>query len=448
MKNAMLRLCGTLFCCLLAAPGWALNVPASPVRMDGQELARALNQRLASTPVRCLDGQPDYACSGVLVRPMAEKHLTQFWLHDAEAITHGGERFDYLRQDVSLAPDDQRTGYVMMSSFAAAAAGRPYSVKARPGPAEVLVSNWDHARPLTAAIEALYYTVAKPKALLRAQRGQLAWFRATGQWLPVLRFEPGNVAGAFGYDTRDQLYYGYEVMERVTGRYGDTSATCPDGSAAFNCNGVLLRTTDVGNFHAWDPSPNSLARNGVSFSFLRTDTRVSTTYKVQGFIVRPQAYPVTQPMALRCVYPHDAHTGALADMCTSRPSCASLNITTAQAWKSNYQGNSISSCYFSPNPVEFQLSNAIRGAGGFSPDYGWNELMMAAWRPGTGAGLPLEAFIYGGVTARPGQGLPGAQAFQLDYYQTTQRYLPILRVQPGAPVAQVFSYNPDDQQVD
>ncbi|WP_460415423.1 hypothetical protein [Pseudomonas sp. microsymbiont 2] len=379
---------------------------------------------------------------------MKDHHLENFWLHDDEATKRGSEWFYFLRKGLALNPPEQRTGYVLMSAFDAMTAGKPYRVLTRPNPAEIPVLNWDHARPATIALEALYYTVGKSQALLRAQRSQLAWFKATGQWLPVLRFTPGQAA-AFGYDDADQLYTGYTVASRIRQRYADTAARCPDGSAAFNCNGVLLRTTDVGNFHAWDPSPSSITGNGVSFSYLRADTRVTSISKPQGFIVRPLSYPVTQRLALRCAYPFDAHTVNSRDMCDSSRSCASSKVATVEAWTALYKNDAKRTCYFETNPADFQLSNQVRGTvADAKSDYGWNEPMMAAWTKGSGAGLPLEAFIYSTVAHESGPGLQGAQAFQMDFYESTGRHLPILRVQPGAAVEQMFTYMPEDQKTE
>ncbi|WP_339523339.1 hypothetical protein [Pseudomonas sp. EL_65y_Pfl2_R96] len=97
------------------------------------------------------------------------------------------------------------------------------------------------------------------------------YFRATGTWQPALRLDLGDTGQRiFGFNQQDQLYFGYQVASRLNARFRDTAITCRDGSAAFHCNGVLIRGTAASTqFHAWNPSPNSVGRNGVSFSWAR-----------------------------------------------------------------------------------------------------------------------------------------------------------------------------------
>ncbi|WP_175650161.1 hypothetical protein [Pseudomonas sp. Marseille-P9899] len=440
IQNRPLRLLPRLICalllCLVSISGWALN---------GPDTARQLNQRLAATPAQCVGGNPVYACSGVLVLPMSEGHPQPFWHHDAEAEARGTERFQFLRRDGFTGPLPGNVGYILYDRFTAIGQGKAYDVVTDGGgaPGDVMVRNWDKDQPQSLAVQALYYDISQPDSLLRAQRGQREYFDATGDWLPLVRFAPGDADALFGFATQEQLYSGYQVADRLNARYARTSPTCADGGAAYRCNGVLLRTTDVGNFHAWDPSPISVKGNGVSFMYFRADLKTVRFYKAQGFVVRELSYPVAQPLSLRCIFPFDAHTGGSVDYCNFRPSCASRGITSVAAWDAAYVSAPHTSCFFDNSAGEYQLALDIRNQSGAPSPYHWSELIIAAWPSNVGEQLPLEAFVYSA-----GAGLSGAKGFQLDYLNTHRRYLPVLEVVPDAADGRPFVFKPEDQSIE
>lgn len=463
MKKSMLPRASALACCLLfvltclqSPPSHALVAPSDSIEVltetrlaaataaveQGLSIAATLNQRLVSTPSACVRNQPDYACSGVLVRPMAAAHAVRFWEHDAEANARGSEAFVYLRSDRQQGALPGRGGYVLMSRFDALANGKPYEVKARPRPGEVQVNNWNAAQPNQIAIEALYYNPAVPNDLFRAQRSQLQWFKATAAWLPILRYS-GGVGATFGFDQSEQLYDGYLVADRINQRFTTVSATCPDGRARYYCQGVWVRTTninDVGHYRTWNPSPISQRSNGVSFSWFSADTSVLGTLHTQGFTLRESGYPVPQPINLRCGYPRDASTGL--DPCNFRGQCAALGITTTAAWRARYGNGSNAGCAFGNDAAAFRVLSDLRNRQtGFN--YYWNELIVAAWPQNVPAQLPLETFIYSAASARM-----NAQTFQREYLQDTRGlYRPVLFLNPTPPPNRLVTYNPDDQNV-
>ncbi|WP_295481968.1 hypothetical protein [uncultured Pseudomonas sp.] len=466
MKKSMLPRASALACCLLfvltclqSPPSHALVAPSDSIEVltetrlaaataaveQGLSIAATLNQRLVSTPSACVRNQPDYACSGVLVRPMAAAHAVRFWEHDAEANARGSEAFVYLRSDRQQGALPGRGGYVLMSRFDALANGKPYEVKARPRPGEVQVNNWNAAQPNQIAIEALYYNPAVPNDLFRAQRSQLQWFKATAAWLPILRYD-GGVGARFGFDQSEQLYDGYLIAERINQRFTTVTATCPDGRARYYCQGVWVRTTniaDVGRYRTWNPSPGSQRNNSVSFSWFSADTSVATTYHTQGFILRESGYAVTQPLTLRCGYPRDAATSGAADPCTFRGQCAALGITTTAAWRARYGSGTNPGCAFGNDAAAFRVLIDLRNRQtGFVN--AWNELMMAVWPQNVAAQLPLESFIYSAANGRA-----NAQVFQREYVRDTLgRYLPVLFLNPTPPPNRLVTYNPDDQNVE
>jgi len=300
---------------------------------------------------------------------------------------------------------------------------------------------WDEAHPETIAIEALYYHVGDEMPLLpEAQARQLAYYQATGIWLPLLRYQPGADT-PFGYDETDQIYYGDTVVARINARYFDTT-DCPNNMAAYMCNGVVVRRTGYGTtFHSWNPSPTAIAHNGVSGSYLRVGLGVVTSGV--GLVFREFSAPVQTPLAMRCVYPSNATTDSRSDKCgmagtnsLSRP-CAQQNIYDLQAWYANYvKTGAASQCSLGVDKAAFELSMQARST---YISGSWNEIIIAIWDQNIPSQLPLEAIFYSAGD------LAGAQYVQKDYFQQTRRFLPILQLQPGSAPVVPFIYVLSDQ---
>ncbi|MDO7902242.1 hypothetical protein ACE1YR_08045 [Pseudomonas sp. K1(2024)] len=406
---------------------------------QGLDVAQGLNARLASTPIRCVRNQPDYACSGVLVKPVLDSRAAIFWEHDIEARARGTEQLEYLRADLAPRGGQGQVGYVLMSHLDARAQGKDYQVRQRPNAAQVYVANWDETQPAQVAIEALYYPAGRSDALLLAQRAQQAWFSRTRQWLPVLRLDSTRATSAFGFDQQDQLYSGYTLADQLNGRYRDTATRCRNNTPAYYCNGVLIRATGAADsFRAWNPSPNSVGRNGVSFSYVRADVgTVRLANNQAGLIFKPADYPVTQPATLRCAYPANAGTSSTPNSC--RASCLSQGITTVAQWRARYGNTGAGNCAFSmeprPDAAQFQLNVDVRSNGGAH-----NEMIIAAWPPNIPEKLPIEA-IYYPVNGREDQ----ASLIQRQYFSATRRFMPVIRVNLTAGAGAIFIFRPEDQ---
>jgi hypothetical protein len=315
-------------------------------------------------------------------------------------------------------------------------------------PNMVQIKNWDSDAPTQLPIQGLFYDMTQTGALLGAQKDQRDYFNVTGDWLPILRMDLHQAPdGVFGFNQHDQLYTGYEVASRLNARYADTSPACRGDTAAYNCNGVLIRATDVSTaFHSWNPSPQSVAGNGVSFSYARADTRIRQLFKTQGFVVRESFAPTGKPLEVRCIYPNDAHTGGSKDLCRVHVGlCAEVGVTTPEEWVRRYAANPIAGCAFDTEPDNFQLATTVRPTS--NDPYGWNELIMAAWTESNPEQMPLEAFTINAQAANPGNGLAGAQFIQRDYFQVTGRFIPVVRVSFAEGTPQVFTYDPADQTV-
>lgn len=326
-------------------------------------------------------------------------------------------------------------------------------------PNELLLKNWDPLTPANVPVQALFYDATQKGALLGAQRDQRDYFETTGEWLPVLRLalndETHNV---FGFNLQDQLYVGYQVESKLNARYADVSPSCPGGTAAYNCNGVLIRITDaVPEFHAWDPSDNSISRNGVSFSYLRADALMTRLawHKTQGFIVKELAAPAAHPLTLRCSFPYDGSTTARPDSCDANPSnpigsqpCFEQGITTVDAWIAFFDTLSTKNygCSFTENREQFDLS--VRARSALAPAYltTHNEVILSVWPRGIPEQLPLEAIFYLATQTRA-DGLAGARYIQHDYFCETGRFLPLLNLDLSTTAKQIFTYTPQDQDV-
>ncbi len=313
-------------------------------------------------------------------------------------------------------------------------------------PNQLMIRNWDADRPAQLPLQGLFYDVTQTSALLGAQKDQRDYFNATGDWLPILRMDlhqgPDKV---FGFNQQDQLYIGYQVASKLNARYADTDVSCRGNTAAFYCNGVLIRATDVSTaFHSWNPSPQSVNGNGVSFTYVRADTRITKVYKPQGFIIRESAAPTGKPLTVRCLYPFDAGTAGSADICRTHGGlCSELGITTKEAWVARYRTTPTRSCAFDTDVDHFQLATTVR------PDatdpLGWNELITAAWTEERPEQLPLEAITINTPVHQTGDGVAGARYIQRDYFQVTGRFVPIVRVRLNATTEPIFSYDPQDQ---
>jgi len=299
----------------------------------------------------------------------------------------------------------------------------------------------------------LYYDVTQTGSLLGAQKDQRDYFNATGDWLPILRVDLSQAPGAvFGFNQQEQLYVGYQVAARLNARYADSSPACRGNTAAYNCNGVLIRITDASPaFHAWNPSPGSVTRNGVAFSYLRADVFASKLVfgKGQGLIMKELAAPAAYPLTIRCAFPYDGGTNFRSDSCNehsyapevSRP-CNEQGIVTGEQWAVHFYTLDHTSTGCSFNGSQSQFEQSIQARSHLKPEdqANHNEIVIASWPQNFGAQIPLESFFYLQNNAKP-----NAQFFQRDYFQTTGRFLPIVFVDLTATDGQVFRYNPDDQ---
>ncbi|MBV6286138.1 hypothetical protein [Pseudomonas aegrilactucae] len=413
----------------------------------GVEVARQLNARYNHTPAQCVGRTPAFSCSGVLLRGVPATFTGPFWTStDPGSSTL---RFEFLRKDRPPASLSATSGYLLFDRLTAVGRNTPYQgsqVTGSPGVVQVDAG----ASVQAVAVQGLFYDTLKAGGLPQAQRSQVDYFKATGVWLPVLRLQRNDAQGqVFGFSQSDQVSEGYRVAQRLNVRYGATDMRCRNGNSAFDCNGVLLRSTGVGSFHAWNPGPYSVGAGAVSFSYLRRDASITLVVWPQGYLIRELAAPATYPLRAGCFFPADGatHYSGTTYPCTFRGWCEQRNppVASVADWTASFAGDVFGSCAFRPQADYVQLMMDLRRTRpGFS---GWNEIMIDTWPQDIALKLPIEAFFYSlnsyyKPAAGAVGGLGGGQTFQRDYFQQTGRTLALVRLDVLASNGQPFSFDP------
>ncbi|MNJ29850.1 hypothetical protein D3C77_244320 [compost metagenome] len=248
-------------------------------------------------------------------------------------------------------------------------------------------------------------------------------------------------------------------------RYQDTRQNCGSASTpAFLCSGVILRvTTHSPDYDSWDASDTAIEKKGVSFSYLRKDSKFSRMPwgGQNGFILYPifGAPPDKMDPDVLCSYPIDGHTDARDEKCgsfainpTSRP-CELQGITTAAQWLTLYQqqgGSNRHLCAFNVRDNRDTLAgpafyaSLIARSQGAPVDQRFtqhNELVLGVWAPGQAKILPLQGFFY----TTPA-GLADAKKDRASFEEKTNIKLPLIKVTLPANQTQeaLFAYIESD----
>ncbi|WP_150624103.1 hypothetical protein [Pandoraea captiosa] len=436
--------------------GWLLAHTFPAWALSGADVAYLINQRYQSAPSKCFVNSPVQECSGVLMRVPPSVN-GDFWALSPQESVAGVAHFDYVRRDIETSRLDNSVGFILADRPSAAGNGQPYELLCGcPPPGSIGgppcndcpgqthqtgVTLWDTAAPEKLAAQAIFYDVGNAGQLATALEYQRAYFNRTQHWLPILRvmFGPQGTT-AFGYDERDQLDYGYTTVANLNARYADTKKVCPGGRSGYYCSGVVIRTTGWGtSFKSWNPSPNSVESNGVSFSFIRADAHVRALYWKPGdagIIMNEFATPVERPMVMRCIYAQDAGT-YLPDRCAQLAACKDVGVNSVETFVLYMRLHG--PCRFDVDPEAFQLSLDVRP---FFPGGGasrWNEAILALWPQDVPLQIGIEAFFF------MYSDMPGAQFVQRDYMATTGRFMPVVKVDLTAMDGNVFRYDPEWQ---
>lgn len=227
---------------------------------------------------------------------------------------------------------------------------------------------------------------------------------------------------------------------------------------AFLCSGVMIRFTGYTTDHnAWDPSPGSIQRQGVSFTYIRKDiyARLGFEGKSSGIIYYPnmQAPAGKSRPEVTCAFPTDAWTDGRYDSCgrpDSNRRCQNVfvganPVTTAELWYQNYvslapetEGNrrqqyqcafdmSVGSLDLYAQPANTaDLFNENLRAIRMYPNIGsgYNEVII---KPLTDAkSMPIQAFFF--LSTASGNGANEAYKMQAAYYKATGIKIPLVAV--------------------
>jgi len=264
-----------------------------------------------------------------------------------------------------------------------------------------------------------------------------------------------------------------QVQRHLCARYNDDRENCGSNSQpALLCNGILIRATAPNpTYHVWENSQASVKKGGVSFSYLRKDLRYRNFVfgYSSGYIFTAYNFvPAKRRPEILCFFPIEAATdnrgskgcGVYSYQGTSFPGsqpCHLSGITTGDQWWAHFTSSpaqhSFRQCGFDVSDGRNNLAGPAFSAGMavqrimLAESYmGYNEFILAAWGPGLGKSLPLEAFFYlhGSV-----QGLKDAKRNQLDLKDTDGVVIPIISVRLSRTLTDPakFYYLPADQAV-
>ncbi|WP_085699583.1 hypothetical protein [Pseudomonas sp. B26(2017)] len=396
--------------------------------------------------------RPDFGCGWTAtVKAQDASSCTTQGATDVQSwLAHFAQQGNQPAKQCSLSTQDP--AQFSASLVAHQRIGTEWSVQ----PTLLQIKNWDDQAPKQLPLQGLFYDVTKSGSLLGAQKDQRDYFNATGDWLPILRMDLSRKPDAvFGFNQQDQLYIGYQVAANLNARYANTTMTCPNNEAAYKCSGVLIRTTSATpEYHAWNSSPGSVERNGVSFSYLRADIYlpILAWSKPQGLILKELSAPAAYPLTLRCAWPHDAATFYRSDSCnessrTPLPShpCDEQGITTVEAYLTHFNAltDRYAGCSLKGEQAPFAVSIQVRALFSVQDQRVHNESIIADWPQNIPEKIPLQAFFYTSVL-----GKPSARYFQKDYFEQTAGYLPVVQLTfNAADNAYRFEFDPQDQLV-
>ena len=262
---------------------------------------------------------------------------------------------------------------------------------------------------------------------------------------------------------------GAQVAEQMQNNYNATPDRC-EGNAvpAHACSGVLLRTTKPSpNYHTWHHSPNTKAKGGLSFSYLRADlptTRLAADGR-SGFTLHPlmQRADGSVRYEMLCAWPTDGDSwerdargcGDNRQTASVESACHEQGILSAEAWIDQFRqtGDYKAQCAFDiqrsrvPERAE-AFHQALRTQALFADElpFPWNEVIVGAWNEDHARHLPIQSFFH--VEGLHGA-LEQAQADQLDWHKTHGGFIPVIRLRLPNSAAEraLFTYHEDDQAV-
>lgn len=344
---------------------------------------------------------------------------------------------------------------------------------------ELVLAAWSTGLADTLPIEAFFFLPGRAGSLDEARQAQRAMYETTrGRYIPIVSLHlPEHLGEAprVEFDEAEQAihlpdYDGPATLLRMQARYASRQLNC-GGSvdiAAFRCSGLIIRGTNASPgqpYHFWNPSPTDVKDGGVSFSFLRTDTkfkRFAYAYSHGYVLFPPNLTPVwmrSGSITFPCAYPIEGGTNSRTSLCGPHKSyadsgpCQLQGILTAQAYHAHYILRPPGApahqhqCAILLDSTDgharmfaaFPEAAALIGQEAFDTP---NEMVADTW-PQDRGNLPIEALVY-----LPGQvgALDAARFEQHDLFATTGQLAPIMRLTfPATQDDQaLLEYHPED----
>lgn len=262
---------------------------------------------------------------------------------------------------------------------------------------------------------------------------------------------------------------GTQVAAQMQRNHDSTPTQCQGNAVpAHACSGVLLRSTRPSpQYHTWHHSPNSKAKGGVSFSYLRADVPTlqlaedgRSGYTLYPLLQRPKG---SLRYELLCASPTDSDSwerdrhgcGNNRKTADVQMACHERGILTAEDWIEQFRENPDykAQCTFDiqrervPERADaFYQSLRVKQLYGNEMPYPWNEVIIRAWDEDRSSTLPIQSFFY---IEGPGGALQQAQADQKDWHRTNGTFIPVIRIRLPATLQEraQFSYHESDQAV-
>ncbi|VVE45647.1 hypothetical protein PAQ31011_04411 [Pandoraea aquatica] len=253
---------------------------------------------------------------------------------------------------------------------------------------------------------------------------------------------------------------GQEIADSLNARYVNRASDCA-GRPAHECSGVMVRVFGLDSDPPISPTPDQIARNAVSFSFIRDDIPTTLLFQTgwAGMVVNTGDNAGFVRLTVRCAWPYDAYTNFRPDGCgratgdmtptiKSRP-CAQQGIDTPEKWAAHFASLGDNkpykyfSCGFAPTVEGFNLSIASHALIPNPEDRRrWNEILIAAWREEDVPALPIEALFF---TPDTGISIGLVHVKQCAIFFATSRRIPLLRLDLEKADKKIFSFDPADQ---
>lgn len=270
---------------------------------------------------------------------------------------------------------------------------------------------------------------------------------------------------------------GADVARTLTTLYNNTVENCgADSKPAFLCSGVTLRATETSaSFYPWNPSPGSVTRGGVAFSWLRKDSNFSRlVYGYgNGFIFYPVLSKPSdkQKIEILCFFPLDADSlsrgapggcGAHKSYATTSGLCHEQNpkVDTAAGWLKhytsiadvNYERHHHQCGFDVRDKVNYHAGpNFIAGIKARASLTGrdqtfLNEMILATWAQNIPEQLPIMAFFYINDASKA-KWLSDARNDQQRFYEQTGKVVPVIQITLPMAVdgTAMFTFNAADQ---